>query len=212
MREPPFFYIYKGIQTRKAVKHADWFSFLTWIRYYWNAVSLLRSKMTIGKKELNLRLAPETFGRNAALDPAQIRSRAVYFFLFLKERKFTGGWVLFRLCTSALHIKVTGFEPMALCTQNRCADQTALHLVSPPSAYRSTRSMKTRTELAHPFGHRDARTNPSNQPLFLENLPPDRATPKSRIVQERSHFFASSFTWIKKNTARATCPLDPKPA
>ena len=29
-------------------------------------------------------------------------------------------------------IKVTGFEPMALCTQNRCADQTALHLVSPP--------------------------------------------------------------------------------
>lgn len=42
-----------------------------------------------------------------------------------------------RLCravhfTSALHIKVTGFEPMALCTQNRCADQTALHLVSPP--------------------------------------------------------------------------------
>lgn len=88
--------------------------------------------MTIGKKELNLRLAPETFGRNAALDPAQIRSRAVYFFLFLKERKFTGGWVLFRLCTSALHIKVTGFEPMALCTQNRCADQTALHLVSPP--------------------------------------------------------------------------------
>lgn len=70
------------------------------------------------------------------------------------------------------HIKVTGFEPMALCTQNRCADQTALHLVSPPSAYRSTRSMNTRTELAHPFGHRDARTNPSNQPLFLENLPP----------------------------------------
>ncbi|KAK7371218.1 hypothetical protein VNO78_36734 [Psophocarpus tetragonolobus] len=104
--------------------------------------------MTIGKKELNLRLAPETFGRNAALDPAQIKG--------------------------ALHIKVTGFEPMALCTQNRCADQTALHLVSPPSAYRSTRSMKTRTELAHPFGHRDARTNPSNQPLFLENLPPAR--------------------------------------
>jgi hypothetical protein len=30
------------------------------------------------------------------------------------------------------HIKVTGFEPMALSTQNRCADQTALHLVSPP--------------------------------------------------------------------------------
>lgn len=116
-----------------------------------------------------------------------------------------------RLCravhfTSALHIKVTGFEPMALCTQNRCADQTALHLVSPPSAYRSTRSMNTRTELAHPFGHRDARTNPSNQPLFLENLPParqDRATPKSRIVQERSHFFfSSSFTWIKENPAR----------
>ena len=55
------------------------------------------------------------------------------------------------LCTSAHHIKVTGFEPMALCTQNRCADQTALHLVSPSEAYRSTRSIKTRTELAHPF-------------------------------------------------------------
>ena len=40
-------------------------------------------------------------------------------------------------------IKVTGFEPMALCTQNRCADQTALHLVSLPEAYRSTRSMNT---------------------------------------------------------------------
>lgn len=71
------------------------------------------------------------------------------------------------------HIKVTGFEPMALCTQNRCADQTALHLVSPPEAYRSARSMNTRTELAHPFGHRGARTNPSNQPLFFFfNLPP----------------------------------------
>lgn len=56
---------------------------------------------------------------------------------------------------------------MALCTQNRCADQTALHLVSPPEAYRSARSMNTRTELAHPFGHRGARTNPSNQPLFF---------------------------------------------
>lgn len=66
------------------------------------------------------------------------------------------------------HIKVTGFEPMALCTQNRCADQTALHLVSPPpGAYRSTRSMNTWTELAHPFGHRDARTNPRFQPLFF---------------------------------------------
>lgn len=43
---------------------------------------------------------------------------------------------------------------MALCTQNRCADQTALHLVSPSEAYRSTRSMKTRTELAHPFCHK----------------------------------------------------------
>nr|AGY62829.1 orf123b [Eruca vesicaria subsp. sativa] len=41
------------------------------------------------------------------------------------------------------YIKVTGFEPMALCTQNRCADQTALHLVSLPEAYRSTRSMNT---------------------------------------------------------------------
>lgn len=73
------------------------------------------------------------------------------------------------------HIKVTGFEPMALCTQNRCANQTALHLVSPPpGAYRSTRSMNTWTELAHPFGHRDARTNPRFQPLFLENVPPAR--------------------------------------
>ena len=28
-------------------------------------------------------------------------------------------------------IKVTGFEPMALCTQNSRANQTALHFVSP---------------------------------------------------------------------------------
>lgn len=34
-----------------------------------------------------------------------------------------------------------------------------------PGAYRSTRSMNTQTELAHPFGHMDARTNP--KPLFL---------------------------------------------
>ena len=40
---------------------------------------------------------------------------------------------------------------MAFCTQNRCADKTALHLVSPSEAYRSTRSIKTRAELAHPF-------------------------------------------------------------
>ncbi|OMP10460.1 hypothetical protein COLO4_04436 [Corchorus olitorius] len=40
---------------------------------------------------------------------------------------------------------------MALCTQNRCADQTALHLVSPSEAYRSARSMKTQSELAHPL-------------------------------------------------------------
>ncbi|GER39013.1 Orf110b protein [Striga asiatica] len=76
------------------------------------------------------------------------------------------------LLAAKREVKVTGFEPMALCTQNRCADQTALHLVSPSEAYRSARSMKTRTELAHPFGHRGARTNPSNQPLFLSNLPP----------------------------------------
>lgn len=92
---------------------------------------------------------------------------------------------------------------MALCTQNRCADQTALHLVSPSEAYRSTRSMKTRTELAHPFGHRDARTNPSNQPLFFESAsskPPQPYRQKAvRIVQERSHFFAYSFTFISKS-------------
>ena len=39
--------------------------------------------------------------------------------------------------------------------------------LTPPGAYRSTRSMNTWTELAHPFGHRDARTNPSNQPFFF---------------------------------------------
>lgn len=44
-----------------------------------------------------------------------------------------------------------------------------------PGAYRSTRSMKTQTELAHPFGHRDARTNPSNPPLFFRSLQQDRA-------------------------------------
>jgi hypothetical protein len=60
---------------------------------------------------------------------------------------------------------------------------------SDPGAYRSTQSMNTQTKLAHPFGHRDARTNPSNLQLFFENLPPaisSRATPKSRLAQERS--------------------------
>ena len=50
-----------------------------------------------------------------------------YLVPFFRQPKEAAG-----LCTSARHIKVTGFEPMALCTQNRCADQTALHLVSPP--------------------------------------------------------------------------------
>ena len=45
--------------------------------------------------------------------------------------------------------------------------------------------MNTWTELAHPFGHRDARTNPRFQPLFLENVPP-----------ALYGFLASSFTWI----------------
>lgn len=71
-----------------------------------------------------------------------------YLLCALFARRLATGWA----GTSAHHIKVTGFEPMALCTQNRCADQTALHLVSPSEAYRST------------------------------------------IVQERSHFLASSFT------------------
>ncbi|XLR34064.1 hypothetical protein S83_061964 [Arachis hypogaea] len=131
------------------------------------------------------------------------------FFFFLKERKFTGGWVLFRCLLP--HIKVTGFEPMALCTQNRCADQTALHLVSPPSAYRSTRSMKTRTELAHPFGHRDARTNPSNQPLFLENLPPashpNPTAKKPYSAGALTFWLPLSFTFIFENPARSRLPV-----
>lgn len=154
-------------------------------------------KMTIGKKELNLRLAPEKKPRKKCCfrsRPDQGRS----IFFFLKERKFTGWWVLFRSLLP--HIKVTGFEPMALCTQNRCADQTALHLVSPPSAYRSTRSMKTRTELAHPFGVKSGTREPIrviNRFFYKICLQQDRATPKSRIVQERSHFFlASSWSWI----------------
>lgn len=72
------------------------------------------------------------------------------------------------LCTSARHIKVTGFEPMAICTQNRCADQTALHLVSPP---RSIIDPPDRFRLKpNSPGHREARTS---WPLFLFlNLPP----------------------------------------
>ena len=107
--------------------------------------------------------------------------------------------------------EVTGFEPMALCTQNRCADQTALHLVSPPSAYRSTRSMKTRTELAHPFGHRDARTNPSNQPLFLENLPPashpNPTAKKPYSAGALTFWLPLSFTFIFENPARSRLPV-----
>ncbi|EYU25691.1 hypothetical protein MIMGU_mgv1a018587mg, partial [Erythranthe guttata] len=59
-----------------------------------------------------------------------------------------------------------------------------------PGAYRFTRSMKTQTELAHPFGHRDARTNPNNQPFFLSNLPParqDRGTPEASRVRGGSN-------------------------
>ena len=40
----------------------------------------------------------------------------------------TVDWCEYWSISWRLHIKVTGFEPMALCTQNRCADQTALHL------------------------------------------------------------------------------------
>ena len=61
-----------------------------------------------------------------------------------------------------------------LYTQNRCADQTTLQLVSTPGVYRSTRLMNTCSKLAHPFGHRDARINPCNLQLFLEKLPPAR--------------------------------------
>lgn len=46
--------------------------------------------MTIGKKELNLRLAPETFGRNAALDPAQIKGGL---FFSLSKRAKVYGWM-----------------------------------------------------------------------------------------------------------------------
>lgn len=95
--------------------------------------------------------------------------------------------------TSAHHIKVTGFEPMALCTQNRCADQTALHLVSPPQHIDPPDRwrLEPNSPILLGIGTREPKKK-SNQPLFLENLPParqDRATPKSRIVQERSHFF-----------------------
>ena len=58
------FYIYNGIQTRKAVKHADWFSFLTWMRDYFNADSFHsyeEGKMTIGKKD---RIEPKACPRN----------------------------------------------------------------------------------------------------------------------------------------------------
>ena len=73
--------------------------------------------------------------------------------------------------------------------------------LTPPGAYRSTRSMNTWTELAHPFGHRDARTNPRFQPLFLENVTP-----------ALYGFLASSFTWIfKSGSLPVTCPLDPSP-
>ncbi|KAL4287651.1 hypothetical protein AHAS_Ahas19G0207500 [Arachis hypogaea] len=104
---------------------------------------------------------------------------------------------------------------MALCTQNRCADQTALHLVSPPSAYRSTRSMKTRTELAHPFGHRNSPIL-CNQPLFFYKICLQQATPtlppKSRIVKERSHFgfLFYSLSFLKIRLAPGYLSLGPK--
>lgn len=48
------FYIYNGIQTRKAVKYADGFYFVTIMRYYGNADSFNsyeEGKMTIDKKD-----------------------------------------------------------------------------------------------------------------------------------------------------------------
>lgn len=96
---------------------------------------------------------------------------------------------------------------MALCTQNRCADQTALHLVSPPEAYRSTRSMNTQTELAHPFGHRDARTNPT--PPFFYKICLQGEAKKPYSAGALTFFFASSFTFISKSgSLPATCPKD----
>ena len=82
---------------------------------------------------------------------------------------------------------MTGFEPMALCTQNRCADQTALHLVSPSEAYRSTHEDSNSLILFVTRGG----TAFFEKKIFLQQ---DRAAPKSRIVQERSHLGASSLT------------------
>lgn len=54
--------------------------------------------------------------------------------------------------------------------------------------------MNTQTELARPFGHRDARTNLSNQPLFI-CLQQDRATPKKAYSAGALTFFGLLFNF-----------------
>lgn len=91
------------------------------------------------------------------------------------------------------HIKVTGFEPMALCTQNRCADQTALHLVSLEHIDRPDRwRLEWNSPLLLGTGTREP-IRVIHRFLFKICLKQDRARPKSRIVQERSKLLAYSF-------------------
>jgi hypothetical protein len=68
------------------------------------------------------------------------------------------------------HIKVARFEPMALCTQNRCADQTALHLLSPRNIW--IYPIKKDSNCSRPprFGHREARTTAFRKSAYNSHL------------------------------------------
>ena len=107
---------------------------------------------------------------------------------------------------------------MALCTQNRCADQTALHLVSPPRSIQihPIDEDSNRTRPSFPFGHRDARTNPNNKPLFLFQkicLQQDKIGGRQKAVQCRSaHIFWLTLSLEFQNPACSRLRLDPSPA
>lgn len=73
------------------------------------------------------------------------------------------------------HIKVTGFEPMALCIQNRCADQTALHLVS-NLYYKDSNRKKSPTPLWAQGGENHRFLERSQQPGIQ-----DGASQKKRV-------------------------------
>jgi hypothetical protein len=100
------------------------------------------------------------------------------------------------------HIKVTGFEHMVLYTQNRCADQTALHLIPPPGNM-WIYPIKKDSNCSRPprFEHREARTTAFRKSAYNSRL----ISLAFSFVQSRSESgiepltpFGFRFQWAKK--------------